>query len=314
MFPDESGKILVMPEKMSKVDLAKENQKLKHELALIKSTHSGSTCIEQSVSLIRSAIKSGKPQKPWPFLPEHLGPDSIKIPPPLEKFILAMLTGSSTPRNITTKSKRLLDSFGQDLIYAVSAGAQVPPKHILLPSIVKALTGNAELIQSLHRLGHGVSYSLLEEHDTALCFMKLVAGGNHVILPDDIQPYVFATLAWDNIDRLEETLTGGGTSHRVNGIAVQPRMFGPNPLQPKRPVIPKSHRKMVEVDEIPLPIYVPGIKVGPQILNTIDADRVHVLMKAATKNLIWMLTRQIDHQINKLWDGLASTSQLEVML
>ena len=43
--------------------------------------------------------------------------------------------------------------------------------------------------------------------------MKLAAGGNHVILPDDIHPYVFTTLAWDNIDRLEETLTGAGTSH-----------------------------------------------------------------------------------------------------
>ena len=41
-----------------------------------------------------------------------------------------------------------------------------------------------------------------------------------VVLPGTIQPNVFPTLAWDNIDRLEETLTGGGTTHRVNGIAV----------------------------------------------------------------------------------------------
>ena len=81
-----------------------------------------------------------------------------------------MLTGSSTPRNLTTKCKRPLYSFGQDLRYAVGAGAQVPPKHIPLPSIVNALTGNAEPIQSLNnRTGHGVSYSLLEEHDTGLC-------------------------------------------------------------------------------------------------------------------------------------------------
>ncbi|CAH3137149.1 unnamed protein product, partial [Porites lobata] len=39
------------------------------------------------------------------------------------------------------------------------------------------------------------------------------------------------TLAWDNIDRLEETLSGEGTSHRVNGIAVQARNLAPIPSQ-----------------------------------------------------------------------------------
>ena len=50
---------------------------------------------------------------------------------------------------------------------------------------------------------------------------------NEVPLPL-IQAYVKTTLAWDNIDRLEETLSGAGTSHRVNGIAIQARHFGPN--------------------------------------------------------------------------------------
>jgi len=52
--------------------------------------------------------------------------------------------------------------------------------------------------------------------------------GNEVSLPENIQPFVRTTLAWDNIDRLEETLSGAGTTHRVNGIAVQARHFGPN--------------------------------------------------------------------------------------
>ena len=34
---------------------------------------------------------------------------------------------------------------------------------------------------------------------------------------------------YDNIDRLEETLSGAGTSHRVNGIAVQRGFIGPLP-------------------------------------------------------------------------------------
>jgi len=41
-----------------------------------------------------------------------------------------------------------------------------------------------------------------------------------VVLLGTIQPNVFPNLVRDNIDRLEETLTGEGTTHPVNGIAV----------------------------------------------------------------------------------------------
>ena len=86
---------------------------------------------------------------------------------------------------------------------------------------VKTLTENVELIQLLNRLGHGVSYSQLEQNDTALCLQKLAADLNQtLILPGTIQPNVFPNLAWDSIDRLEETLTGEGTTHHVNGIAI----------------------------------------------------------------------------------------------
>ena len=51
----------------------------------------------------------------------------------------------------------LVDSYSQDLVYAVSCGSQVPPKHVLRPCAVKALTGNTEVVQMLNQLGHGVS-------------------------------------------------------------------------------------------------------------------------------------------------------------
>ena len=66
----------------------------------------------------------------------------------------------------------------------------------------------------LNKFGHGVSYSQLEENDTALCLQKLATSLNRsVVLPVSVQPGIFTNLAWDNIDRLEETLTGKGTSH-----------------------------------------------------------------------------------------------------
>lgn len=60
----------------------------------------------------------------------------------------------------------------------------------------------------------------MEEIDTALCLQKLSSSESEIAFPANIHPGIFTTLAWDNIDCLEETVSGKGTSHRVNGIAV----------------------------------------------------------------------------------------------
>lgn len=75
----------------------------------------------------------------------------------------------------------------------------------------------------LNRLGHCVYYALIEQIETAPCLQKLASQSNkNVNLSANINPHVFTTLVWANIDRLEETLSGGGTSHHVNGIVIQP--------------------------------------------------------------------------------------------
>ena len=69
---------------------------------------------------------------------------------------------------------------------------------------------------------HGISHSALLEVVTAAAMQKILeAEKGDVILPDETQLEEETTLVYDNIDRLEETLSGKGTSHRVNGIAVQ---------------------------------------------------------------------------------------------
>ena len=52
-------------------------------------------------------------------------------------------------------------------MYAVTCGETKPPKQVLLSYGVKTLTGNVERMQILNRFGHGISYSQLEENDTA---------------------------------------------------------------------------------------------------------------------------------------------------
>ena len=72
------------------------------------------------------------------------------------------------------------------MVYAVSGGRVKPPKHIMLPFAVKSLTGNVELIQILNRLSHSISYSMMEEIDTALCLQKVSLAGGDIALPVNI--------------------------------------------------------------------------------------------------------------------------------
>ena len=171
------------------------------------------------------------------------------MPTQLHRFLVGLLTGNLNP---SERVSNLIQSFGQGLIYAVTYGQHKPPKHVLLPYAVKTLTGNTEIIKILNKSGHGMSYTQLEENDTALCLQKLASGlDEKVSLPASIKPQVFTNLAWDNINRIEETLSGKGTSHHVNRIAVQPRVFGPAPPPKDLPHIDKRKQSTLSTEHQP---------------------------------------------------------------
>jgi len=135
--------------------------------------------------------------------------------------------------------------------------------------------------------------------------LKLANAHDNVALPQNIHPHVFTTLAWDNIDRIEETLTGASTSHRVNGIIVQPRVFGPEPYKPPLPTIPKNKKRSLMIEDTPLPIYTAGERVGPSQCTTLDVNREAFIAEAHKKNIMWMLTRRLDtdNQVVMAWTG-----------
>ena len=195
-------------------------------------------------------------------------PTSFQIPEPLHSFLLGLLAGNATAANLSQRVEVLIASFSQDLVYAISNGQQKPPKHVLLPNAVKTLTGNVELIRMLNRLGHGISYTQLEENETALCLQKLMATESHkVALTAAIKPFIFTTLAWDSIDRIEETLTGSGTSHRVNGIGVQ-KMTDESNVANELPAIERQKQRSVPSSFQELKVYIAGKRVGPNPLIT----------------------------------------------
>ena len=149
---------------------------------------------------MKKEIKEMKDSMPWPPQPNDLAPDKIEIPLSLRVFLETV---------IDTRSTRLMNSVAQDIKYNVSAGRIRTVKSVLLPTVVKALTSNTELIHILNRFGHGISYTLLMKAQTENAYQlteqQLCTG---CVIPKESVPDSFTIFVADNIDRQEETLLG----------------------------------------------------------------------------------------------------------
>ena len=106
---------------------------------------------------VKKEIKEMKDSMPWPPpQPNDLASDKIEIPQSLRVFLETVMD---------TRPTRLMNSVAQAIIYNVSAGRIRIVKSVLLPSIVKTLTNNTELIHILNRFGLQTenAYQLIEQ-------------------------------------------------------------------------------------------------------------------------------------------------------
>ena len=289
----ETTSVFIVPANLSPLQVAKYITTLLLEKQDNASQSSRSANIHQAAIDIREAIQRTENKMSWPPRPSDLAESAKNVPKELDSFLQTLLTGKKEwqDEDCHPRVQRLMKSFAQDLMFGVSRGKIKPPKQILLPYAVKTLTNNVELIQMLNRCGHGIAYSQLEEINTALCLQKM-ASTSEIPLPDNIQPHVSTTLAWDNIDRLEETLSGEGTSHRVNGIAVQARHFGPHlPPEPSTHIVKTKKRSVEALDTENLPLYNAGDRCGPRSRRFVEVTCQEALENARRKNLLWVLVR-----------------------
>lgn len=308
------GRVLVYPDNLSLAQALRENVILKDKIQELESTNDIAHIINQSATHIRRQIKS-MPTMPWPPKPEELNADYLTLPDTLMLFLRTLLMENSAEG--TPRLERVVQSLGQDCVYAVSGGLTIPAKHILLSWGIKSLTGNVEVIKLLNRLGHSISYSKLEELDTTLCLIKQAQGAETgVTLPSTSHPCVPTTLAFDNIDRLEETLSGGGTSHRVNGIIVQPQVSTcRTDPSTKCYEVPKKSRSIS-----PIPLHVPeynaGMRVDPPSIRPATINHDEYMKITLEKNLIWSLARMTNtnDQLVSSWTGYNIMTRNNVMV
>ena len=293
------GKLVVYPDNLSTDILVLDFLALKTELNATKSSEKDlQSPIKKLALQMRADVKGQYVNDEWPPQPSELTPESARLPSSLMHFLNAIITGEKGESAISERVERQINSFGQDIVYAVTGDTRRPPKHVQLPLVVKSLTGNVELIQMRNRLRHCVYCAMIEQIETNLCLQKLASESNeNVILSANINPHVFTTLLWDNIDRLEETLT----SHRVNGIAIHPAFIG-RQLPVSKPQTSKNKKRSINVHELHLAQYNAGERVGPPQAATLDVDTRAAVENVSRKNHVWMACRLHDRNIPS-WTG-----------
>jgi len=113
IFPDDKGMLLVVPESVSLKDVVSENQTLQRELRVCKTKSTDvNIIIDQTSSLILSAIQQDMAPTPWPYHPSDVkNAGHISIPNHLELFLAGIITGDPDNKNQTQKVTTQVQSF-----------------------------------------------------------------------------------------------------------------------------------------------------------------------------------------------------------
>ena len=165
---------------------------------------SESNTIKKAAVIIREAVKKTIDESealPWPPTIESLRKDDRNAPDILKLFYENLISPASVHRGTSLTAERLIDSFSQDIMYAVSKGEFLTLKHASVGLGLYSLTGQKLPLQVLSRLGHSMTYDQICEAETAQA--ELVQHLKSLSLPLPICPIddkskVLTTSWWDN--------------------------------------------------------------------------------------------------------------------
>ena len=252
--------------------------------------------LEECAIYIRRLILKAKedcPQMPWPPSADYLE-DNIRIPEELTRFLTRLIT-SGNVASITRKHERSVRSVGEDLCYVVSHGKWLMPKHLLLGMTIRHLTGSAQVITILNRLGHSVSYSTLLELETAMC--NATVDDNSIVPPTICKTRNTVThLCWDNFDLNEETPSGAGTTHTAHGIIIQececPAAASEEQTTSHTPEVQRTKQRSISLSlSAPAPCFLAG-KAEPNItISQTYAHHESSTKQATMSDMMWILSR-----------------------
>ncbi len=210
-----------------------------------------------AATLIRNDIKKCQGLNIDPVHIEDITNEKAKdiIPESVYNLLKSIIAGPKAEnQNCTAEEERKVLSLGQDLVYAVSNGRVITPKHIGVGMTVKHKTNSKYMLNLLNHAGHSVSYSEVQKIDKSIANTnKQIAIANDIYIPTNIKKgHGFIHGAADNIDFMEETINGKGTTHATSMVLYQRQTQNENPPAVANVDIPEFPGR---VETKPIPVF-----------------------------------------------------------
>jgi len=163
-------------------------------------------------------MKEASTDFPFPLTAENIIHQQVPTPELLKTFFQTLITGSS--EKPSSRVDRYINSLCDDCLFTSTKGAIKPVKHTCLGLGLKSITGSRKVIEILNHFGHCLHYNTIEELETDLAISIEEQSST---TPSELQctDGLSTSLAWDNFDHNNETLSGKDTLHDTVGICYQ---------------------------------------------------------------------------------------------
>ena len=118
---------------------------------------------------------------------------------------------------------RKVCSIAQDIIFGVSNGTKLTPKHVGLGLALHQATRSEMLVNLFHSANHTVGITTIRRIDNSIAnnILERYLENGCVYIPDNVERGIFAHFSCDNIDVLESTVDGRNTFHSTQMVMWQ---------------------------------------------------------------------------------------------
>jgi len=266
---------------------------------------------------------------------QNINVDSAKeiIPNSLYLFLILLFGGMSAVEDISNEevyeanadmNRRVL-SIAQDIVYGVSKGQKLTPKHVGLGLTLHQATRSENLVNLFSAANHCIPIWTVRDFDNAIAnrIIDRYKKDGYVYIPSSLANGVFTHFSCDNVDVLECTLDGKNTFHSTQMMAWQRSTdTGPRSEEPVGPVNTKVIDK--DVMKVYQTIDDANMTKGKRKSPPYEAYRIHEDVmtwlnddseqKKDTSNLAWTLARgseKLDKQKYPLWGAFQESNTTE---
>ena len=175
--------------------------------AAFEAATSDAKLLEDAASSLRRNIleaSNKSDQMPWPPTSQYLM-SGAKEPPEVLVDILKLVFNGKPGEQSSPKLARLATSKAADICSATTSSRWSQLKHLLLGVTLKPLTGSAQIITIVNRMGHCSSYKQVLDLENSMA-LKTFSTSSVLLSNINSMANRFSHFCFDNFDVIEETV------------------------------------------------------------------------------------------------------------